>query len=257
MIIAVMFLFLTILIMNIKIDLSSFQVTHLILSGAVGLVFGDTFLFKAYQHVGARISMLLMSISPILSALLAYLFLNEIITAWGVIGMTITIAGIALVVFERSEIPSSKYKISKVGIFYGLMGALGQSVGLIFAKYAFNAGEINGFVATFIRLLSAVLLMLPVALIMRRYKNPIRLFAKDLKALRSTLTGTILGPYFGITFSLIAIENAKVGIAATLMSTVPILMLPIAKYVFKEKLNWHAIAGAILAVSGIAILFLR
>lgn len=257
MIIAVMFLFLTILIMNIKIDLSSFQVTHLILSGAVGLVFGDTFLFKAYQHVGARISMLLMSISPILSALLAYLFLNEIITAWGVIGMTITIAGIALVVFERSEIPSSKYKISKVGIFYGLMGALGQSVGLIFAKYAFNAGEINGFVATFIRLLSAVLLMLPVALIMRRYKNPIKLFAKDLKALKSTLIGTILGPYFGITFSLIAIENAKVGIAATLMSTVPILMLPIAKYVFKEKLNWHAIAGAILAVSGIAILFLR
>ena len=257
MILALMFLLLTILIMNIKIDLSSFQVTHLILSGAVGLVFGDTFLFKAYQHVGARISMLLMSISPILSALLAYLFLNEIITAWGVIGMSITIAGIALVVFERSEIPSSKYKISKVGIFYGLMGALGQSVGLIFAKYAFNAGEINGFVATFIRLLSAVLLMLPVALIMRRYKNPIKLFTKDLKALRSTLTGTILGPYFGITFSLIAIENAKVGIAATLMATVPILMLPIAKYVFKEKLNWRAIGGAILAVSGIGILFLR
>ncbi len=257
MILAVIFLFFTILIFDIKVNLSSFQLTHLILSGAFGLVFGDTFLFKAYQHIGARISMLLMSVSPILSALLAYLFLNEIITTWGIIGMTITIAGVSLVIFERSEIPSTKYKISKVGIFYGLLGALGQSVGLIFAKYAFNAGEINGFVATFIRLLSAVLLMLPVAIIIKRYKNPVRLFANDLKALRSTLTGTILGPYFGITFSLVAIENAKVGIAATLMSTVPILMLPIARYVFKEKLNWRAVGGAILAVGGIAILFLR
>jgi drug/metabolite transporter (DMT)-like permease len=257
MILAVIFLFFTILIFDIKVNLSSFQLTHLILSGAFGLVFGDTFLFKAYQHIGARISMLLMSVSPILSALLAYLFLNEIITTWGIIGMTITIAGVSLVIFERSEIPSTKYKISKVGIFYGLLGALGQSVGLIFAKYAFNAGEINGFVATFIRLLSAVLLMLPVAIIIKRYKNPVRLFANDLKALRSTLTGTILGPYFGITFSLVAIENAKVGIAATLMSTVPILMLPIARYVFKEKLNWRAVGGALLAVGGIAILFLR
>jgi len=257
MIIAVFFLFLTILILNIKVNLSTFQISHLILSGAIGLVFGDTFLFKAYQHVGARISMLLMSVSPILSALLAYLFLNEVLTALGIIGMIITIAGVSLVIFEKNEIPSSKYKISKIGFFYGLMGALGQSVGLIFAKYAFNAGEINGFVATFIRLLSAVILMLPVALIMRRYKNPIKLFTYDLKALKYTITGTILGPYFGITFSLIAIENAKVGIAATLMSTVPILMLPIARYVFKEKLNWRAIGGAILAVGGIAILFLR
>jgi drug/metabolite transporter (DMT)-like permease len=257
MILALIFLFFTILILNIEVDLSSFQVVNLILSSVVGLVFGDTFLFKAYQYIGARISMLLMSLSPILSALLAYLFLNEILTFWGILGMIITITGIALVIFERSEIPALKYKISKVGIFYGIMGALGQSVGLIFAKNAFNAGEINGFVATFIRLLSAVLLMLPLAAIMKRYKNPVKLFAKNLKAFRAMLTGTILGPYFGITFSLIAIENAKVGIAATLMSTVPILMLPIARFVFKERLNWRAIGGAVLAVVGIAILFLR
>jgi drug/metabolite transporter (DMT)-like permease len=257
MILAVIFLSFTILILNIKVNLSSFQVVNLILSSVVGLVFGDTFLFKAYQYIGARISMLLMSISPILSALLAYLFLNEILTFWGILGMIITITGIALVIFERSEIPASKYKISKIGIFYGILGAMGQSIGLIFAKNAFNAGEINGFVATFIRLLSAVLLMLPVAVIMKRYKNPVKLFAKNLKAFRNTLTGTILGPYFGITFSLIAIENAKVGIAATLMSTVPILMLPIARFVFKERLNWRAIGGAVLAVVGIAILFLR
>ena len=257
MILAAIFLFITIFFAGISYSLSAFQITQLILSGAIGLVFGDTFLFKAYQHIGARISMLLMALSPIMSALLAYLFLNETLSPWGIIGITVTVGGVALVIFEKNEIPSTKYNISKIGIFYGLMGALGQAVGLVFAKYAFNAGEINGFVATFIRILSAIIIMLPVALLANRYKNPVKLFAKDVKAFTSTLTGTILGPYLGITLSLVAVENAKVGIAATLMSTMPIIMLPIARYVFKENINWRAVIGAVLAVAGVGILFLK
>jgi len=56
---------------------------------------------------------------------------------------------------------------------------------------------------------------------------------------------------------LIAVEHTKVGIAATLMSTMPIIMLPIARYVYKEKLNWQAVSGAVLAVAGVSILFLK
>jgi drug/metabolite transporter (DMT)-like permease len=56
---------------------------------------------------------------------------------------------------------------------------------------------------------------------------------------------------------LIAVEHAKVGIAATLMSTMPIIMLPIARYFYKENLNWQAVCGAIIAVAGVAILFLK
>ncbi len=257
MILAAIFLFITIAVAGIGYSLSFFQIIFLILSGAVGLVFGDTFLFKAYQYIGARISMLLMALSPIMSALLAYFFLNENLNVWSITGIAITVSGVTVVVLERNEIPTSKYKISKIGIFYGLLGALGQACGLILAKYAFNAGEINGFVATFIRIVSAVVILLPVTILAHRYKNPVKLFAKDVKAFTSTLTGTILGPYLGITFSLVAVENAKVGIAATLMSTMPIIMLPIARYVFKENINWRAIIGAVLAVAGVGILFLK
>ncbi len=257
MIMASFLLFFTILLANISYQLSTMQAGYLVLSGAVGLVFGDTFLYKAYQYIGARISMLLMALSPIISALLAFFFLNEVLEFWGILGIIITIAGVGLVVLERSEIPSSKYKISKIGIFYGILGAFGQAVGLIFAKYAFNAGHMNGFVATFVRIISAVVIMLPLAILAKKYKNPVKLFKNDIKAFTSTLMGTVLGPYLGITFSLVAVENAKVGIAATLMSTMPIIMLPIARYVYKENLSWRAIAGAFLAVGGVAILFLK
>jgi len=255
--IAAVFLYATIIIGGMGFSISSAQIFYLSVSGIIGLVFGDTFLFKAFQHVGARISMLMMALSPAMSALLAYFFLKEYLSIWGVTGIIVTIIGIALVVAERNEVPSAKYKISKIGIFYGLLGALGQAGGLVFAKFAFDIGNINGFTATFVRIIASFVLMLPLAVIAKRFQNPIKLYAKDLKALYSTIAGAFFGPYLGITFSLVAVEFTKVGIASTLMSMMPIIMLPIVRYYYKEKLNWQAIAGAVIAVSGVAILFLR
>jgi drug/metabolite transporter (DMT)-like permease len=257
LILAAIFLFVTISALGLSIKLSEGQIINLSISGLIGFIFGDTFLFKAYQHIGARISMLLMSLSPIMSGLLAYFFLHEIISVWAIAGIVITVGGVTLVVVERNETPDTKYKISNIGIFYGVLAALGQAGGLIFAKAAFNEGNINGFVATFVRIAASVIFLLPIALMTRRYKNPIKVFSNDLKALSSTIMGTILGPYLGVTFSLVAVEHAKVGIAATLMSTVPIIMLPISKYFYKENLNWQAVCGAVLAVIGVSILFLK
>ncbi|HCY75635.1 MAG TPA: EamA family transporter [Ignavibacteriales bacterium] len=255
MILASVFLIATIFIMGYDFDLSNSQFTNLVISGIIGLVIGDSFLFKSYQMIGARISMLLMALSPGMSTLLAFIFLDERITLLGMLGIFITITGIALVVLERNA--NSKYTVTGLGIFYGVMGALGQSAGLIFAKFAFTEGHITGFVATFIRVFSSVIIFLPIMLLLKKYKNPYKLFNKDKSAFGVTLIGTILGPFLGITFSLIAVENTKVGIAATLMSTMPIIMLPMVKYIYKENLSWRAILGAVIAVLGVALIFLR
>ena len=112
-------------------------------------------------------------------------------------------------------------------------------------------------VATFIRLFASVAILLPAAIILRKYLNPITLYKKNLRAFGATIIGTILGPYLGITFSLVAINYTKVGIASTLMSTMPILMLPMIRIIYKETLTIRAITGAFIAVAGVAILFLR
>ncbi|MDP4172780.1 MAG: DMT family transporter [Bacteroidota bacterium] len=257
LLIAALFLILTILLMGFPVNLSSSQLINLSLSGLIGLIFGDTFLFRAYQNIGARLSQLLMAAAPAMTAILAFFWLGEVFSIWGIIGMIVTLVGIAMVVMEKNEVPSSKYKISKSGIFYGFLGALGQAAGLIFAKKAFAEGDINGFVATFIRIFASIIVILPAGIIIKRYKNPFRIFSKDKKALGFTTAGSILGPYLGITFSLIAVANTKVGIAATIMATSPIIMLPMIKYFYKEKLSWRSITGAFVAVAGVAILFLR
>ena len=197
-----------------------------------------------------------MALVPAFSTLFAFIFLNESLSAIAIAGIFVTIAGIVVVILERSGESKSVFEMSKMGILYGVFGALGQSSGLIFAKAAFQIGEVNGFVATIIRLVSAVIIILPVVVFLKKFRNPFKVFKDDARAFKLTITGTILGPVLGITASMIAIANAKIGIASTLMSTMPVIMLPIVKYYYKESLSWRAIAGAIIAVAGVAILFL-
>ena len=257
MLLAVIILFTTITLAGISIDLSKNQIINLAVSGIIGLVIGDTFLFKAFTMIGTRLSMLLMSLTPAMSAILAYFFLGERIALLGIAGMVITLVGIILVVFDKKEDGTSSHAGKGLGIFYGILGALGQAIGMIFAKLAFEESDINGFLATFIRLFAAAILILPVSILLRRYKNPITLYRADTKGLALTLGGTFFGPFLGITLSLVAISNTSVGIASTLMATVPVLMLPIGKFVFKDHINLKAIIGALIAVAGVAILFLR
>ena len=257
LIIAAVLLIVTILAANLSIRLSFGQYAYLGISGCIGLVFGDTFLFKSFHVNGARISMLIMSLAPAISAILAYIILGEMLSVWGIVGIIVTTAGIVLVVVSNQQSEHTKVKLTRIGLLYGFLGALGQGAGLVFARLAFVEGDINGFVATFVRIAASLVVLLPLTLMTGRVKNPIGVFWNDKRALMLTIGGAIFGPYLGITFSLIAIMYTKVGIAATLIATVPILMLPLVRIIYKERLSWHAIVGACVAVGGVAILFLR
>jgi drug/metabolite transporter (DMT)-like permease len=257
MALASIMLFIIIAIFGISLTLSFNQISNLVISAILGLVLGDSFLFKAFQLIGARLGVIMMALVPVLSTILAFFFLNEVISYLGMFGMLLTIIGILIVVLERKQNRENNFSGNKLGIFYGFLGALGQASGLIFAKYAFQGGELNGFAASFVRLFSASIIILPLASTFRRYKNPIGIYSKDSYSAKVILIGTIFGPVLGITGSLIAIEYAKVGIASTLMAMMPIIMLPISRFYFKEKLDWKAIIGAFVAVVGAAIIFLR
>lgn len=254
---ALIFLFLVIQISGYKFNLTMEQYIYLSLSGLVGLTFGDTFLFLAYREIGARISMLIMSLSPAIAALLAFFFLNERINLSGIIGMLITLTGIMIVVYEKNGIKENKVNI--MGLSFAFLASVGQGTGLVLAKEAFNlaSNSVNGFIATATRLSASLIVLLPISLISGKLKNPIEVFKKDAKAFWLTLGGSIAGPFLGITFSLIAISHTKVGIASTIMALPPVIMLPMVKYFFNEKLNTKSILGAFIAVIGVAILFLR
>ncbi|MCF8241732.1 MAG: DMT family transporter [Melioribacteraceae bacterium] len=257
MFMASILLLLTTLLVGASFDISDRQLIYLVISGVLGLIIGDTALFKSFQLIGPRLGMLLMSLAPPIAALLAFIFLDEYLSVWGVVGIFVTVIGVSLVVLERNPNRNTGSHFNFKGIVFGIIAATGQATGLIFAKQAFNESPLNEFTVSFIRLFSATVLMYIIFRSMGKFKNPVRMFKNDPYALKHTIAASILGPYLGITASMIAINNTYVGIASTLMATVPIVMLPMVRFYYKEKLSPTAIFGAVIAVAGISILFLK
>jgi len=257
MIIAALLLLITFLIFDINYSINSNQILYLSLSGFVGLVVGDSFLFKSFNLIGPRMGLLLLSFNPAFAAIFAYIILGEVLSFYAIFGMLITLIGITLVVLEKPKNTEGKFKITHFGIMCGILAAIGQGVGLVLAKMAYTDGEIHSLVATFVRIAAAVVIMFPIAVLFKKYKNPFKLFANDKKSFGLVVLGAIIGPYLGITLSFLAIVYTQVGIASTLMSTMPIIMLPMSKIIYKEKLSIKAIVGAFIAVAGVALLFLH
>lgn len=252
---ALILLAVTIVVLRLPLDLTTGQVLFLALSGMVGFAFGDTFLFRSYEHNSARMTSLIMSTAPAISALIGYVVLGEVLSALGWLGMAVTLGGIALVIQEgRNGSPAAR-QFTRAGVVFALLASVGQAGGLVLAKKAFLIGPVNGFVATFVRLAAAVAIVLPLNVVNGRYRQPMKVFGSDRKALGLTMLGAFLGPFLGVTFSLIAIANTSVAIAATIMATVPVLMLPTVRVVHKEVLTWRSVVGAMAAVAGVALLF--
>ena len=218
---------------------------------------GDTFLFRAFQEIGARISMLLMTIAPLIGAGLAAVFLHERLGMWSILGMLVTLSGVALVVVERTAGGGARFTINARGIVFGLMGASGQGIGLILAKIAFLEGPVDGFVATAVRILAGLLVLVPTMLLTGRSLFP----RKGIQEMRGTVGLLILGAFFGsflgISTSLISITLTSVGVASTIMALVPVLMLPLVWIVFREALHWKAVVGAATSFAGVSLLFLQ
>ena len=70
------------------------------------------------------------------------------------------------------------------------------------------------------------------------------------------LAGAVFGPVLGVWLGLISIKNIDTGIAATLMSISPILIIPFAKIFEKEEITLRAVLGAAVSIIGVAILVL-
>lgn len=228
--------------------------TWLLISGLIGFCIGDLCLFQAFVVIGARMSMLLMSLVPPITAICGWLLMGETLTSVGILGMILTMTGVAVVVLERNKDKSkSNFKHPIAGIFLGIGGAAGQAVGLVLSKY--GMGSYNAFAATQIRIFAGVIGFVVLFTIMKRW-NKIFLSMRNKKAMSLISVGAVFGPFLGVSLSLLAIQHTETGIASTIMAIVPVLIIPMAIVFFKERVTFREIAGAVIAVIGVGILFL-
>jgi drug/metabolite transporter (DMT)-like permease len=116
-------------------------------------------------------------------------------------------------------------------------------------------GNYNPLSATIIRMLTANVAMWVIAIATRRILSVARGAAND-RALLQTAAGAVFGPFLGVWLSLVALNHTKAGIASTLISLVPVFIIPAVMIVYRKRPSPRAVLGAIVAVAGVAIIFL-
>ena len=238
---------------------TGYQWFWLALSGVVGFVLGDLFLFQAFILIGARISMLIMALVPPIAALIGWITLGERLSGMEFLGMGITLLGIVLVMSTKLDLKKGAFgKTLKMGplvlgSFLALGGAVGQAAGLVLSKKGMQ--DMNAFEATQIRIMAGVIGFTIVITLFKRWKH---LFGalKDLKAMKFMTLGSFTGPFLGVSFSLLAVQHTDTGVAATLMALPPVMIIPPAILLNKERIKIIEIIGAIISIGGVVLFFL-
>jgi drug/metabolite transporter (DMT)-like permease len=235
-------------------DASGYNWIWLSMSGLVGFVFGDFFLFKSYTVIGSRFSMLIMNLVPPITALAGFLILGERLSFFHFVGMILTFSGISLAIFSR-RIGEEKLslKLAPRGVLYAIGGAVGQALGLILSKLGMK--DYDPFAATQIRIIAGIAGYILLVTLMSRWSN-VRKAASDGKAIGATTLGAFFGPFLGVSFSLVAIKFTTAGIASTIMALVPVFIILPAVLINKQKVTIKEILGAIISVAGVALFFL-
>lgn len=226
----------------------------LFLSGVVGIVIGDLLLFEAFVLIGSRIAMLIFASVPPLSGLLAFIFLGEKMTLLQIAGMFVTLAGIATVILVADK-DNNKVAFSHPikGILFAFGGALGQASGYIIGKVGMSSYD--PFSATQIRLLAGIVAFAIIFTLQGRWQD----YFQSLKRRDAVVTltlGSFFGPFLGISLSLFAVQRINPGVASTLTSITPVLLIPYAYYVKREKVTLKELTGTVLALCGVGVMFI-
>jgi len=230
-------------------------------SGIVGLGIGDFGYFGALVMIGPRRTVLVMALSPIFASVGAYLILGEVLPTLAIVGIAITLGGVTTVIMEdekRSGEEPVSQKARSYGIFLALMGAIGQGIGLVLAKkgiYLDPGMTLNPLSATLIRMILGALFVWTAAVVAGKLPE-LREAIKSKEGISHTAAGAFTGPFLGVTLSMVAVTYTDAGIAQTLMSLMPVLVIPAVWVLYKQRTSLRGILGAAVAIVGTSILFL-
>jgi len=224
----------------------------LAVSGLIGFTLGDLLLFEAFVRIGARISMLIMALVPVTTTLISWFLLQEMPSLKQLAGMAVTICGITLVLLHKKK-DKKRSSYSIWGIVLALGGTIGQATGLVLSKY--GMGDYNPFAATQIRILAGTVGFSIMFVFWRKW-NRVWSGLKNKKAMQRITIGAFFGPFLGVSLSLYAIQHTYTAIASTLMALTPVFVLAPAAIFFKERIGPIDIMGAIIAIVGVALIFI-
>ena len=226
------------------------------LSGIIGILLGDVALHSCLKYGGPRRMQLLFALNAPMASLIGFLALGEVLSLSDAIGGLLILCGIGLAILYNSpqsnndkgeKLQGSLYQV----LFWGLLSALCQAIGLIIMKPIVDSGADPLAASAARTLLSALLLMTTLLIPRWRFRN---LNKQDLAPFAEATLAGWMGYVGAMSLLIFALQSQNTGIVAVLGSTAPIMILPILWWINKRPPALPSWIGAALAIAGIAML---
>jgi drug/metabolite transporter (DMT)-like permease len=227
----------------------------LLLSGLLGYFFCDSLLFWAFTNIGPREGMVIMTLNPIITTLLSYLFFKEVLTVLQLFAIIITITGIIILILNHNkEYDITKKKNQIKGTIFAFLAAIFQAVSNLLAKSALsNLGPVS---TNSIRMIGGLIGAVIFALFIRKeFKNDFLVF-KNKKYFSLLLFATITGPVIGMSLLLTSFNYSPVGLVTAIVQISPIFILIYELIFLKKRIKSLEILGTLISVAGVAMMFL-
>lgn len=232
----------------------------LAVSGWVGIFIGDSALFACLNRLGPRRTSVLFATHALFSAVLAWLWLDERLSGWMLLGAGLLVSGVMMAIAwgKRADDAHVWEQVRGplwVGVALGLMAALCQAVATLMLKPLMSAGIADPIAASAVRMAAALLahlLLRGTGASVARCLHPI-----NARILGLTAFNAALALCLGMTLILQALRGGHAGLVAILSSVSPVLLLPMLWLAHRRSPPTGAWLGAALTVMGGAVILSR
>jgi drug/metabolite transporter (DMT)-like permease len=254
----------------------------LLLSGIVGYTIGDYCLMQGYIIIGSRIGQLFMTLSAPTAALFGWMLLGEQMNPLALIGMVVTLTGIAISILAKPDEGHLKNNLPIRGIIYAALAGICQGIGLVLSKVGLEHYDLaltfHGldrssvpeaailplpldisipFASTMIRgLIGLAGFLLLLFLFHRDGAALLRRAAADRRAMWAATLSMLFGPFLGVSLSLLATQYTSTGVAQTLFALTPVLIILPSVLLFHQKITAREVIGAVVSVVGVSLFFI-
>jgi drug/metabolite transporter (DMT)-like permease len=242
------------------------------LSGIVGIGIGDVALFQALPRLGSRLSLLLIQcLTAPFGALIEWHWLGTTLSAWQILSGLIILAGVGIALMPGRHLALTRRELV-TGISFSLLAALGGAFGAVLSRKAYGiayaAGEsIDGGNAAFQRIVGGLIVGGICLLIVKRRELRIQSRAPHRLVVEASkrkwrgvwpwvLVNSVAGQTLGVSCMQWALETTPTGIVLAIIAITPVVVIPFAYLIERERPTLHSVVGGVIAVSGVIALTL-
>lgn len=246
-----------------------------LLSGVIGMGLGDLALFAAMPRLGARLTILMCQCIAVPIAIQTeWMWMDTRLTIPQIGLALLILAGVAVALMpSRSDPP--KVPIAKIGFLFGFLAAVGQGLGAVLSRHAYEisalAGEsIDGISSAYQRIAGG-LVITATYFIVKHYLSvsakpahevetrdrSIKAFLRqNHRGLRFMLVNALCGPTIGVSCYQWALATTPSGIVLPIVATTPLVIIPFSYWLDGDRPTRRSITGGVIAVSGVVALTL-